>query len=381
MAPTSSLNSLNRAPKNRLEVSVGRHGVVATDDGRCSKIGMDVLREGGHAVDASVAAYDGNATLKKSGTPLWQFPVNLQAFKKLGCNTESYHGKGLSGQLWILLVGDSRMNLGDPDFVDLSKVLSDMLSPKFTATLKKAINDNRTFDASHYGDRLAALIVTLLEKLKQYMFFVCGSFCNIACTFACQAGQEQQKQTQKETKQTNNTEPRTQKQRRISKPEYSGQTSQKYSPCNTIAKYRNIPYIRTGKSPLSSMSPTIVLKDGKLKAVLGASGGANIIAGTTEVFLNHFALKMDPLSSVMTPRVYHQNWTAVSGDHFEVPADIRASLKKGGHVLESIPGATSVCQLIVQESETNKGNGGVGRLVGVLVTQEKEGFLLVFDNL
>lgn len=31
-----------------------------------------------------------------------------------------------------------------------------------------------------------------------------------------------------------------------------------------------------------------------------------IIAGTTEVFLNHFAKKMDPLSSVMAPRVYHQ---------------------------------------------------------------------------
>ena len=32
------------------------HGVVATDDGRCSRIGMDALREGGHAVDAAVAA-------------------------------------------------------------------------------------------------------------------------------------------------------------------------------------------------------------------------------------------------------------------------------------------------------------------------------------
>lgn len=32
------------------------HGAVATDDGRCSRIGIDVLREGGHAVDAAVAA-------------------------------------------------------------------------------------------------------------------------------------------------------------------------------------------------------------------------------------------------------------------------------------------------------------------------------------
>lgn len=31
-----------------------------------------------------------------------------------------------------------------------------------------------------------------------------------------------------------------------------------------------------------------------------------IIAGTTEVFLNHFAKGMDPLSSVLSPRVYHQ---------------------------------------------------------------------------
>ncbi|KAI7981793.1 Glutathione hydrolase 2 [Camellia lanceoleosa] len=39
----------------RPEVSTAHCGVVAADDGRCSRIGRDVLREGGHAVDASVA--------------------------------------------------------------------------------------------------------------------------------------------------------------------------------------------------------------------------------------------------------------------------------------------------------------------------------------
>lgn len=43
-----------------------------------------------------------------------------------------------------------------------------------------------------------------------------------------------------------------------------------------------------------------------LKAVVGASGGSMIIAGTMEVFLNHFARKMDPFSSIMAPRYYHQ---------------------------------------------------------------------------
>lgn len=49
--------SLNKAPtKSRREVITASHGVVATDDGRCSIIGRNVLREGGHAIDATVAA-------------------------------------------------------------------------------------------------------------------------------------------------------------------------------------------------------------------------------------------------------------------------------------------------------------------------------------
>ena len=46
-----------------------------------------------------------------------------------------------------------RMNLGDPDFVNVSTVLSDMLSPKFAEKLRKDINDNKTFDPGHYGGR------------------------------------------------------------------------------------------------------------------------------------------------------------------------------------------------------------------------------------
>jgi len=49
-----------------------------------------------------------------------------------------------------------------------------------------------------------------------------------------------------------------------------------------------------------------LMQDGKVKASVGASGGLYIIAGTTEVFLNYFFLKMDPLSSVLAPRIYHQ---------------------------------------------------------------------------
>lgn len=46
-----------------------------------------------------------------------------------------------------------RMNLGDPDFVNDSEVVADLLSPKFARELKKTIFDNMTFDPSHYGGR------------------------------------------------------------------------------------------------------------------------------------------------------------------------------------------------------------------------------------
>ena len=56
LCPTSSLNAVSGPTKRRHEVIVAHHGAVATDDRRCSRIGMEVLREGGHAVDASVAS-------------------------------------------------------------------------------------------------------------------------------------------------------------------------------------------------------------------------------------------------------------------------------------------------------------------------------------
>lgn len=46
-----------------------------------------------------------------------------------------------------------RMSLGDPNFVNVNKVLVDMLSPKFAADLKKTILDNMTFSPNHYGGR------------------------------------------------------------------------------------------------------------------------------------------------------------------------------------------------------------------------------------
>ncbi|GAV84655.1 G_glu_transpept domain-containing protein, partial [Cephalotus follicularis] len=547
---TSSLDHENGTLTSRHEIIVRRHGVVATDDGRCSKIGIDILREGGHAIDASVAAalclgvvspassgmgggafmliklankkaqtidmretapmqasqnmYAGNATLKASGALSVAVPGELAGLhkaweehgklpwerlvrpaeklarmgfrispylhiqmvktnsgiladkglrdiftsngnllqpgdicrnKKLAMTLKSISKYGLkvfyNGSIGFNLVRDVqkaggiltikdlqrygvkmrepvsanilglevigmpppssggasmililnilsqygvhsgvsgplgihreiealkhafalRMNLGDPDFANVSRVVSDMLSPKFAEELKKTIYDNMTFGPRHYGGRWNQIQdhgtshVSIVDRERNAV--------SMTTTVNSYFGAQM-------------LSPNTGIVLNNEMDDFSilvngGKDLSPPAPANLI---------HPGKRPLSSMSPTIVLKNDKLKAVVGASGGAMIIAGTTEVFLNHFARGMDPLSSVLAPRVYHQlipnivyyeNWTTVTGDHFEVPADIRAALIKKGHVLQSLAGGT-ICQFIVQELEENT---GVGELVGV----------------
>jgi len=61
-----------------------------------------------------------------------------------------------------------------------------------------------------------------------------------------------------------------------------------------------------GKRPLSSMSPTIILEDGDVRLVAGASGGPRIITGTFQVILNCLLFDMTPVEAVMQARFHHQ---------------------------------------------------------------------------
>uniref|UniRef100_A0A7N2LXC8 Gamma-glutamyl transferase n=1 Tax=Quercus lobata TaxID=97700 RepID=A0A7N2LXC8_QUELO len=478
---TSSLNAVSGPTKRRHEVIVAYHGAVATDDRRCSRIGMKVLQEGGHAVDASAASalclgavspassglgggafmllrlssgkaqafnmretaplkasknmYAGNATLKGEGALSIAVPGELavlyKAWKQHGrlpwkrlvrpaerlahlgfkispflhnqmagdiCRNEklahtlkkiskfgpvalynssigfklvrdvqkvggiltmkdlqSYKVKlkepisaNILGRKLLVMPPPSggppmilmlnilaqyaipscvsgplglhreiealkhvfavRMNLGDPDFVHVSKVLSDMLSPKFAKELKKQIFDNMTFDPSHYGGRwnqihehgTSHLSIVDRERNAVAMTTTVNSYFG-SLILSPSTGIV-----------------------------LNNEMADFSIPTNVSA---DIPppapanFICPGKRPLSAMSPTIVLK--------------------------------------LIPNVVsYENWTAVSGDRFEVPADIRAALRKKGHVLQSLSGGTA-CQFIVQDVGTLKKNGGIGKLLAV----------------
>jgi gamma-glutamyltranspeptidase/glutathione hydrolase len=61
-----------------------------------------------------------------------------------------------------------------------------------------------------------------------------------------------------------------------------------------------------GKRPLSSMSPTIVLKDGKPMLITGSPGGSRIISAVLQVIVNALDFKMPVDAAVSAPRLHHQ---------------------------------------------------------------------------
>lgn len=90
------------------------------------------------------------------------------------------------------------------------------------------------------------------------------------------------------------------------------------------------------KKPLSSMSPTIVLKDGAPFMTLGSPGGPRIISTVASVIMNVLDFDMDMQSAIDHARLYSPN----SGlTHMETPFsdEYLAALEKQGHKIKVYP--------------------------------------------
>jgi gamma-glutamyltranspeptidase/glutathione hydrolase len=122
--------------------------------------------------------------------------------------------------------------------------------------------------------------------------------------------------------------------------------------------------IQPGKRPRSSMSPTIVLRDGEPWLALGSPGGSMIITTVLQTLLNRVDFGMDLLSAVAAPRASQRNTVAVSAE----PAFITAyggPLGALGHTFTSTSeiGATTAIEftddgrLIAVAEPTRRGGG------------------------
>jgi gamma-glutamyltranspeptidase/glutathione hydrolase len=90
--------------------------------------------------------------------------------------------------------------------------------------------------------------------------------------------------------------------------------------------------IQPGKRPLSSMSPTIITKNGKIFMVTGSPGGSRIITITLESILNVIDHKMDIQSAIDTPRIHHQ-WMpdTVYIEENAITPEVRKELEAAGY--------------------------------------------------
>jgi gamma-glutamyltranspeptidase/glutathione hydrolase len=113
-----------------------------------------------------------------------------------------------------------------------------------------------------------------------------------------------------------------------------------------------------GKRPLSSMSPTILAKDGELFMVTGSPGGRTIINTVLQTILHVIDYRMNAQQAIDAPRLHHQ-WLP---DRLQIESpgfspDTLSLLRLRGHAIEVIP-AIGCAQVILYDREADILEGG-----------------------
>ncbi len=106
--------------------------------------------------------------------------------------------------------------------------------------------------------------------------------------------------------------------------------------------------VAPGKRPLSSMTPTIVTRDGKLFMVVGTPGGSHIPTGVLQVIVNVIDHKMGLTDAVNVPRI-HAQWLpdVIYFEKDALSADTRAALEAKGHTLEQMDYWNQIAAILV----------------------------------
>ena len=106
--------------------------------------------------------------------------------------------------------------------------------------------------------------------------------------------------------------------------------------------------IQPGKRPLSSMSPTIVTKNGRTVMVLGTPGGSRIITTVLHTLINRIDYGMNVQEVIDAPR-FHQQWLpdATYLEPFAISPDTRRILEAMGQKLEPARPVNHVAAILV----------------------------------
>jgi gamma-glutamyltranspeptidase/glutathione hydrolase len=125
-----------------------------------------------------------------------------------------------------------------------------------------------------------------------------------------------------------------------------------------------------GKRPRSSMSPTIVLDDGRPVLAVGSPGGATIITTVTQVLLGTLDRKLPLVDAIAAPRLSSRNGASSQAEPAIFDGTDGAGLRALGHTLSSTPeiGAATAIRLLPDgtfeaAAETSRRGGGSAMVV------------------
>ena len=132
--------------------------------------------------------------------------------------------------------------------------------------------------------------------------------------------------------------------------------------------------IEPGKRPLSSMAPTIVVKDRKPWMILGTPGGSRIITAVTLTLLNVIDYGMDLQEAVDAPRI-HQQWLPEETyvEARALSADTRAILESMGHKLTVPQPENHVAAILIGAPALNAKPVGGNRFYGAIDPRRNTG--------
>lgn len=107
------------------------------------------------------------------------------------------------------------------------------------------------------------------------------------------------------------------------------------------------------KRPLSAMTPTIVLKDGKVWFAIGSPGGPTIINTVLQVIVNVIDFGMNIQQAIDAPRFHHQ-WMPdrIQFEPMGINRDTRAALERKGHIFAEKPGNMGDAEGVMIDAKT-----------------------------
>ncbi len=135
--------------------------------------------------------------------------------------------------------------------------------------------------------------------------------------------------------------------------------------------------IAPGKRPLSSMSPTILSKNGQPVMVVGTPGGSRIITAVLHTVLNVVDYGMTVQEAVDAPR-FHQQWLPdlTSVENFALSPDTRTLLEAAGHQLGPAQPANHVTAVLIGAPSLDGKPVGKNRFYGANDPRRNSGLAL-----